>query len=77
MAGKGEWVIVLLHCGLQPLAEDVVASIALWQMSELFSWLLRLPELSAVALNLEWSDASGVTLGSCFSEHKGRRWFLS
>lgn len=43
------------HCELQPLAVDVVAGIATgfsftMANGKLFSWLLRLLELSAVAL---------------------------
>lgn len=31
------------------------------------------PRSECCGLNLERSNASGVTLGSCFSEHKGEK----
>lgn len=68
---------VLLHCELQPLAVDVVASIATG-----FSFTMangktvlasQAPRTECCGLNWERSDASGVTPGSCFSEHKGEK----
>lgn len=75
----GDWLStsVLLHCELQSLAEDVVASIATgfsFTMANGKTVLLasQAPTTECYGLNLERSDTSGVTLGSC-SEHKGEK----
>lgn len=71
-------MIVLLRCELQPLGEDVVASIATGfsftvANGRVVLLAFQAPRTECCGLNLERSDASGVTLGSCFSEHKGRK----
>lgn len=76
----GDWLStsVLLHCELQPLAGDVGASIATGfslTMANGNTVLLasQAPRTECCGLNLERCDASGVTPGSCFSEHKGEK----
>lgn len=76
----GDWLStsVLLHCELQPLAEDVVASVATGLSFTVASGKTVLlappaPKTERCGLNLERSDASGLTLGSCFSECKGEK----
>lgn len=76
----GDWLptSVLLHCELRPLAEDVVASIAIgfsFTMANGRTVLLasKNPRSECCGPNLERSGVSGVTLGRCFSEHKGEK----